>query len=106
MRTPFSSEFLSFFSSEVSVLTSSPFAFLWGQKPGLQVVTRQLAYTVLSFSEPLNPQPFFLNGFHKHSLKIGASGKTIPPSVSKKVPSQHVPVACATTVVSSPSQEE
>lgn len=70
---------------------SNPFASLWGQKPGLQVVTGQLAYTKLSFSAPPNLQPFFPNGFHKQLLRIGTSGKTSPPSVSKKVPSQHIP---------------
>lgn len=104
MKGPFSSESLSLCAAEPSVLTLPILLPPW--RPGLQVVTGQLAHTVLSFSIPTNLQPFFPSGFHKQSLKIGASGKTSPPSVSKKVPSQHVPVACAIAMVSSPSQEE
>ncbi|XP_053108264.1 myocardin-related transcription factor A isoform X2 [Hemicordylus capensis] len=59
-----------------------------GQKPGLQMVTGQLPQTVLSFSAPPNLQPFFLNGFHKGSLKPSVASKTGPPSVPKKLPSQ------------------
>jgi len=70
------------------------------------VVTGQLPHTILSFSAPPNLQPFFPNSFHKRSLKTGAPGKAGPPSVSKKVPSQHIPVACATLPVSSSSEEE
>ncbi|XP_077686523.1 myocardin-related transcription factor A isoform X2 [Eretmochelys imbricata] len=58
------------------------------QKPGLQVVTGQLPHTILSFSAPPNLQPFFLNGFHKGSLKTGAPGKANQPSVPKKSSSQ------------------
>ncbi|KAG6928078.1 myocardin-related transcription factor A [Chelydra serpentina] len=58
------------------------------QKPGLQVVTGQLPHTILSFSAPPNLQPFFLNGFHKGSLKTGAPGKANQPSVLKKSSSQ------------------
>ncbi|XP_064368137.1 myocardin-related transcription factor A isoform X1 [Dromaius novaehollandiae] len=59
-----------------------------GQKPGLQVVPGQLPHTILSFSAPPNLQPFFLNGFHKGSLKTGAPGKAGQPSVPKKPSSQ------------------
>ncbi|XP_044840464.1 myocardin-related transcription factor A isoform X2 [Mauremys mutica] len=58
------------------------------QKPGLQVVTGQLPHTILSFSAPPNLQPFFLNGFHKGSLKTGAPSKASQPSVPKKSSSQ------------------
>ncbi|XP_038249022.1 myocardin-related transcription factor A isoform X5 [Dermochelys coriacea] len=58
------------------------------EKPGLQVVTGQLPHTILSFSAPPNLQPFFLNGFHKGSLKTGAPGKANQPSVPKKSSSQ------------------
>ncbi|XP_073183136.1 myocardin-related transcription factor A isoform X3 [Lepidochelys kempii] len=61
---------------------------LQAQKPGLQVVTGQLPHTILSFSAPPNLQPFFLNGFHKGSLKTGAPGKANQPSVPKKSSSQ------------------
>lgn len=70
------------------------------------MVTGQLPHTILSFLAPPNLQPFFPNCFHKRSLKTGAPGKASPRSVSKKVPSQHIPVACATVPVSIPSQEE
>ncbi|XP_066490720.1 myocardin-related transcription factor A isoform X2 [Tiliqua scincoides] len=59
-----------------------------GQKPSLQVATGQLPQTVLSFSAPPNLQPFFLNGFHKGSLKSSIPGKTGPPNVPKKLLSQ------------------
>ncbi|KAJ6658875.1 hypothetical protein lerEdw1_019511 [Lerista edwardsae] len=59
-----------------------------GQKPGLQVATGQLPQAVLSFSAPPNLQPFFLNGFHKGSLKPSIPGKTGPPHVQKKLLSQ------------------
>ncbi|XP_035407583.1 myocardin-related transcription factor A isoform X2 [Cygnus atratus] len=59
-----------------------------GQKPGLQVVTGQQPHTILSFSAPPNLQPFFLNGFHKGSLKTGAPGKAGQPSVPEKPSSQ------------------
>nr|XP_032643669.1 myocardin-related transcription factor A isoform X3 [Chelonoidis abingdonii] len=61
---------------------------LQAQKPGLQVVTGQLPHTILSFSAPPNLQPFFLNGFHKGSLKTGAPRKANQPSVPKKSSSQ------------------
>lgn len=66
------------------------------------MVKGQLLHIILSFSAPPNLQPFFPN----RSLNIGAPGKAGSPSLSKKVPSQHIPVACATMPVSSPSQEE
>ncbi|XP_014429501.2 myocardin-related transcription factor A isoform X2 [Pelodiscus sinensis] len=69
------------------------------QKPGLQVVTGQLPQTILSFSAPPNLQPFFLNGFHKGSLKTGAPGKANQPSVPKKSSSQP-----GSPAASSPSQ--
>ncbi|XP_067415648.1 myocardin-related transcription factor A [Emydura macquarii macquarii] len=69
------------------------------QKSGLQVVTGQLPHTILSFSAPPNLQPFFLNGFHKGSLKTGAPGKASQPSVPKKSSSQP-----GSPAASSPSQ--
>uniref|UniRef100_A0A7M4FN35 Myocardin related transcription factor A n=1 Tax=Crocodylus porosus TaxID=8502 RepID=A0A7M4FN35_CROPO len=70
-----------------------------GQKPGLQVVTGQMPPTVLSFSAPPNLQPFFLNGFHKGSLKPRAPVKAGQPSVPKKPSSQP-----GSPAASSPSQ--
>uniref|UniRef100_A0A7M4FQD9 Myocardin related transcription factor A n=1 Tax=Crocodylus porosus TaxID=8502 RepID=A0A7M4FQD9_CROPO len=72
---------------------------LQGQKPGLQVVTGQMPPTVLSFSAPPNLQPFFLNGFHKGSLKPRAPVKAGQPSVPKKPSSQP-----GSPAASSPSQ--
>ncbi|XP_074865688.1 myocardin-related transcription factor A isoform X2 [Carettochelys insculpta] len=69
------------------------------QKPGLQVVTGQLPQTILSFSAPPNLQPFFLNGFHKGSLKTGTPSKANQPSVPKKSSSQP-----GSPAASSPSQ--
>lgn len=62
--------------------------------------------TTLSFSAPPTLQPFFLNAFHKGSLKTGAPGKAGQPSVPKKVPPARPSGRCHNAGVSSPSHVE
>ncbi|XP_060101393.1 myocardin-related transcription factor A isoform X2 [Heteronotia binoei] len=75
-------------SSQPSVQQAQSEPVKKGQKPSLPTVTRQFPQTVLSFSTPPNSQPFYLNGFHKGSLKANVPGRAGQPSVPKKLLSQ------------------